>query len=118
MGRIILFGIVIALALIVYALVDCARTPRHSVPPGAPKGVWIALILFVPVIGAVAWLFVSRSKGIASGGIRRKPRGPIAPDDDPEFLADLDWQARKAHHERMKAERERAAQEDDDAPAS
>ena len=101
--------IVLGVALIVFALIDCIRTPRHAVPPGPPKEVWVLLIIAVPVIGAIAWLIVSRSKGIASGGARRT--GPVAPDDDPEFLADLDWQARKAYHERMKAERE--AQGDD-----
>lgn len=107
--------LVLPLAFIIFALVDCIRTPRHHIPPGPPKGVWVVLIVFVPVIGAIAWLVISRSRGISSGGIRRKPKGPTAPDDDPQFLADLDWQARKAYHERMKKERERKAQEDGDA---
>ena len=107
--------IVLLLALIVFALVDCIRTPRHLMPPGLPRGVWVVLIILVPVIGAVAWLVISRFPGIASGGLPRRPKGPTAPDDDLQFLADLDWRARKAHHERMKAERERKEAEEGDA---
>ncbi|MDN5558307.1 MAG: PLD nuclease N-terminal domain-containing protein [Ruaniaceae bacterium] len=107
--------IVLLLALIIFALVDCIRTPKYEMPPGLPRGAWIALIILVPVVGAAAWLLVSRFRGIAPGGALRRPKGPTAPDDDPQFLADLDWQARKAHHERMKAEKERKAAEESDA---
>ncbi|HZK05017.1 MAG TPA: PLDc N-terminal domain-containing protein [Actinomycetaceae bacterium] len=106
--------VVLAVALWIYGLIDCAQTPEDRMPPGLAKPVWLLIILLVPGVGAVAWLVV---KGIAAastdgpgqGPVRRKKRGPIAPDDDAEFLANLDWQARKAHHERLRREKEAKA---------
>lgn len=106
---------IIPVALMIYALADCAITPRWRVPSGLPKGLWIVLIL-VPVIGPIAWLVTSRLAGNprTDPGIRaprmRRAR-PVAPDDNEAFLADLDWQARKAHYERLKREREAAERE-------
>jgi len=107
--------VVLGIALIVYAFIDCFRTPANQVPPGLPKGVWLLVIALVPVLGAIAWLVVSRlpAQGNARG---RRPR-PVAPDDAPEFLANLDWQARKAHYERLRREREQRQAEDGDGPA-
>ncbi|OKL53945.1 hypothetical protein BSZ39_06775 [Bowdeniella nasicola] len=111
--------IILVVALMIYALVDCAMTPRERVPRGLPKGLWLVLII-LPVIGPLAWLFMSRLAGAAPyqsgrspfnrpGGspFGRKPK-PMAPDDDESFLADLDWQARKAHYERQRKEKEAA----------
>ena len=79
-----------------------------------PKLVWLLVILVIPVLGAVAWLVFGRPAitggdgGSGGGGLRgRIPRpeprgpsgyaaGPIAPDDDPDFLRKLDDQRRKA----------------------
>lgn len=100
--------IVLAVALWIYGLIDCAQTPQHKMPPGLSKPVWLLIILLVPGVGALAWLVV---KGIAvSGGATavRRTKRPMAPDDDAEFLANLDWKARKAHHERLKREKEQA----------
>lgn len=110
----------------IYALADCALTPRWRVPSGLPKGLWIVLIL-VPVIGPIAWLVTSRLAGNprGDGGLgraRMRRAKPVAPDDNDAFLADLDWQARKAHYERLKREREAAEREarkrelDEDGP--
>ncbi len=117
---------ILAVAVWIYALIDLAQTPEDEVPQGLPKAMWLILIIFVPVIGAIAWLVVkwvansgratrpSRGPsggigGIGSGSLpyrRPKRKGPMAPDDDPEFLANLDWQARKAHYERQKREKQ------------
>lgn len=99
----------------IYALADCAITPRWRVPSGLPKGLWIVLIL-VPVIGPIAWLLTSRLAGSARTdpafrAPRKRRARPVAPDDNEAFLADLDWQARKAHYERLKREREAAERE-------
>lgn len=95
---------VIPLAIMVYALVDCVRTPESQAPSGVPKAGWILVIVVVPVLGAVGWLVVSRIPGINLPRASRpkRPRGPVAPDDDPQFLANLDWQARKAYYEQQR----------------
>ncbi len=101
-------AIILAVALWVYGLIDCAQTPEEKMPPGLPKPVWMLIILLVPGLGALAWLVVKLLAQSQGGSATRKRKGPTAPDDDPEFLAKLDWQARKAHYERQKRQREAA----------
>ena len=98
------------LGLYVYALIDLATSPSDEVR-SLPRLVWLLVILVIPVLGAVAWLVLGRpvsAPGNGGGGLRsRLPRpeprgpsgyaaGPIAPDDDPEFLRKLDDERRKA----------------------
>ncbi|MGC5615247.1 PLD nuclease N-terminal domain-containing protein [Georgenia sp. Z1491] len=111
--------IVIAVGVIVFALIDCARSDDERMPARIPKGVWIVLILLLPVIGAVAWLVLSRTLARATGGPdrtggtgsfgagpTRQPRRPVAPDDDPEFLARLEADRRRAERERRQRARD------------
>lgn len=117
----ILFLVVLAVWL--YCLLDVVSSDRDRVR-GLPKGAWIAIVLLTFEIGAVAWLVFGRPRGpepgrtprlgssrrtswperpgripSAEGGAFRRP-GPLAPDDDPEFLARLDRQA-AADHEKL-----------------
>ncbi|GAA4677605.1 PLDc N-terminal domain-containing protein [Frondihabitans cladoniiphilus] len=73
-------AIVAAVALFVYALVDClsADRPRFRV---LNKPFWVVVIIVLPVIGAVLWLTMGRRWGRAVE--RARYRGP---DDDPAFL--------------------------------
>jgi len=107
-------------ALWIYGLIDCARTPRASMPGRLPKWVWMLLAL-VPVLGSLLWLGLSwwakhpeGLSGTLSLGRRSGPQAsepaPVAPDDDPEFLAKLDARNRFAEWERRK-ERERRGEE-------
>lgn len=107
-------------ALWIYGLIDCARTPRVSMPGRLPKWVWMLLAL-VPVLGSLLWLGLSwwakhpeGLSGTLSLGRRSGPQAsepaPVAPDDDPEFLAKLDARNRFAEWERRK-ERERRGEE-------
>ena len=103
--------IVLVLALTIYSLLDCARTPEESMPARMPKLLWIVIIVMVTVIGPIAWIIVSRVKAAEErGGVveptvwsskegtqfRRpeRPR-PVAPDDDPEFLRSLERDIRR-----------------------
>jgi hypothetical protein len=94
MLRIVLvYGLPILLAI--YALVDCIQTDESQIR-GLPKIAWILLIVFVGVIGPVAWLIAGRAKTDGSRltlpGSRdpsSRPPRTIAPDDDPEFLGRL-----------------------------
>jgi len=82
---VIAFLVVIGVAL--YALIDCARTPRGEVET-LPKPLWLLVIVMIPLIGGLLWILAGRSDG---GPVRpgRRPR-LIAPDDDPDFLRSLD----------------------------
>ena len=98
--------IVLAIALVLYSLLDCARTPEEGLPARIPKFVWIILIILFPTVGAIAWIITSRVKAAEErGGVVEptvwssregttfqrpaRPR-PVAPDEDPEFLRSLE----------------------------
>ena len=119
--------LILLVALVVYALVDCVRYDRTQMPGGLPKALWVTLIVVFPAAGALAWLVVSRVNTQAQ---RAAPRGPahpsgygpgvpprrpvtrpVAPDDDPEFLASLN---RRAEQERREAEAEQGEQDTED----
>ncbi len=56
----------------------------------------VFLALFAAVVYAAFWLIERRSKGGGDdGGVRPIPRGPLGPDDDEDFLRELD---RKKRH--------------------
>jgi hypothetical protein len=104
MVRALFFLVIIGLA--VYALADIATSDDRA-RRGIPRGAWL-LIALLPVVGAVAWILSSRAaraEGGPGGGARPAtgggPRrsGPLAPDDDPEFL----W---RLEQERIRRERE------------
>lgn len=75
--------ILIGLALAVYALVDCIQTPEEDVR-GIPKIFWIILIVIGTFVGPIAWLIAGKERRLP--GRRQGPRGPLGPDDDPDFL--------------------------------
>jgi hypothetical protein len=84
MTRVFIIVIAIAIALMVFSLVDAIVIDRFRVR-GVPKGLWIFLILVLPVVGPILWLTVGRGKKNGPGS----RRGPIAPDDDIDFLRGL-----------------------------
>jgi hypothetical protein len=81
MPRFVLYVLIIGLS--VYALVDCLQTPN---PKALPKLVWVAIIVFIPVIGPLLWILFGRTNGRGWG---RGDDDVFAPDDDPSFLRDL-----------------------------
>ena len=90
MGRYLPF--LISLGLSIYALFSCIQTRDKDVPY-LPKLVWIVLIVFVPFVGPITWVLMSRSQRIRNEQPvpRAEPSArPVAPDDDPDFLASLD----------------------------
>jgi hypothetical protein len=117
---------IVAVGVIVYALIECLMTPKHQVR-AFPKAAWVLVILLVPLIGALLWLFLgrvrSRRNGGSPGGRPAAPRRPSSPDDDAAFLRQLDvqrqQQARKAELDRREAElkaREHQAGEKSEKP--
>ena len=84
MTRLFIIGIALAIALTIFALVDVIFIDRFRVR-GIPKGLWIVVIIFIPVVGPILWLTVGR------GPKGKGPRRTIAPDDDPDFLRGLNF---------------------------
>ncbi|MFF7586873.1 PLD nuclease N-terminal domain-containing protein [Kitasatospora purpeofusca] len=97
MLRILTF--VLPLALWVWAFIDCLTTPEDEVKH-LPKVVWVIIVLLFPLVGSIAWLVAGKQRGAlrtapAGGGAddpahaTRRDGRPLAPDDNPEFLASL-----------------------------
>jgi hypothetical protein len=88
--------VLIEIGLLVFCLIQAIQTPSDEVR-NLPKGLWILLIIFLPLIGSIAWLVAGRpntrrhSRWAAGNGFpeTQRPARPTAPDDDPEFLAQL-----------------------------
>lgn len=93
MGRAILIigAAALAVGVIVYSLIECARTDSADMR-GLRKGGWIAVIVLLPLLGALLWLFLGRPKGTAGSTGPVRGRGP---DDDPQFLRNLEERRRQ-----------------------
>lgn len=79
----------LALALTVFAVVDCIQTDDTGVR-NLPKLLWVFLILLFPLVGAVAWFVAGRPRRPRpTGGRGHRPPPPRGPDDDPDFLRRL-----------------------------
>lgn len=106
MPRILVGAIVLLTAITLYGVFDCLLRDREHIRI-MPKWAWALVILFVPVFGVVLWYVFGRSSF--------KPRqasGPVAPDDDPEFLRriadDVEAEKRRRQHRAEAEERARA----------
>lgn len=113
MVRVALF--ILGLAVTIFAVADIAlskpeRFPSGQFPGGIPKAFWLFIsLLFFPV-GAIAWLVISRVQLADESGVSlpqffkrnsRPAAGPVAPDDDPEFLWKLEKEIYQQRKERQ-----------------
>ncbi len=87
---------IIAIALFVYCLIDCAQAEDSRVR-NLPRWAWIVLIVVFPIVGALAWLVAGRPDGFGAG----RGSAPKGPDDDPEFLMNLE--AESQHRRRLQS---------------
>jgi hypothetical protein len=90
------------LALLVIALIDCLSTEESAIR-ALPRVAWVFIILLFSPIGAIAWFVAGRPARpvrLSNGQVWRpgagfpeneRPQrpGPLAPDDDPAFLKRL-----------------------------
>ena len=102
--------LLLTVGVTIYALVDCWRSTDDEVR-GLPRSAWVIVIVLLWLIGPVAYLVFGRSR--ATVGAVGRPR-VVAPDDDPEFLRQLDTQQRKAAAEqrRQREQQERRERKD------
>jgi len=99
---------VVPFALALYALIDLSRSEPAEYADLTRWG-WIAVIVLFPVVGPLAWILISRARRGGPGTLRSprapsspgsRPRptrrpGPLAPDDDPDFLWRLEQERRR-----------------------
>lgn len=96
--------VLIAIILVVYCLIDLAQTPSEDVR-SVSRPVWVVVILLVPFVGPICWLVAGRPNARevhGPGPFGRAPARPVAPDDDPEFLARLKQHRLNAEDERLR----------------
>lgn len=78
-------GIVLAVAVIVYAIADIASIDRRRVRV-FPKVFWAMLTIVLPVIGAMLWFTIGKAARPQAGS----GQSVAAPENDPNFLKKLD----------------------------
>ena len=97
-----LFAVAV-LALWAYCIFDVISTDE-SLMRNMPKVLWLVVVILLPTVGSVAWLLLGRPLGAGlrpgdtSSYSRPRPRPSprsVAPDDDPQFLARLDEEAKR-----------------------
>lgn len=91
---------VAVLAIFVYGLVDVIRTDRH-LTRGISKPAWIVVMVVLPVVGAALWFIIGRPRG--GSPTAQTSSHTTAPDDDPDFLRNLEIRRRnQAEADRLK----------------
>ncbi|GAB3416960.1 PLD nuclease N-terminal domain-containing protein [Flindersiella endophytica] len=114
---------IITIALAIFCLIDLGMTRAGEEVRILPKWAWVFIILFFPILGPIAWLFAGRPKNDAPPRpLPHTSTPPLAPDDDPAFLADLERKQQASERERLQkwqAELERRERElgTDDTPS-
>jgi hypothetical protein len=116
-GRFLLYAV--GFVVVLYAFIDVVLSRGDDVR-SLPKALWAVVVLVLPIFGAVAWFVWGRPRPLGDGSVAPgRGRGPLAPDDDPAFLRQIDdvtWS------EKMRKRREKrdggAAPGGDTTPAS
>jgi hypothetical protein len=103
MGRVYVLIFLLGLVLAVFALISCLSAEDGEVR-ALPRWAWVVIILFFPLLGSIAYFAAGRpvKPGTRAGTWRpggfpeaARPKRPLAPDDDPEFLRQLDARTKK-----------------------
>lgn len=109
MVRWLVIGGFALIALTVFALVDLFVTQAHRVRAFA-KPVWIALIVALPLVGPVLWLFVGKNR-------QRRSTAPMFADDDPSFLTTVDRESAEERIRRLEDELRKLDEEGGEFPS-
>jgi hypothetical protein len=79
-------GFIVVLAIWIYALLDLIQTDDTLVR-NLPKLAWLLLVIFVPLVGSIAWIIAGRPlyAGWVPGGSHSRPAARLAPEDRPDW---------------------------------
>lgn len=80
---------VVALALLIFSLVDCISIYESRIKV-LNKISWVLIIILLPLLGPILWLAVGKDRSGNNPTVRSRDSRPMAPDDDPEFLRRAD----------------------------
>lgn len=108
----------IVILLMIFAVVDIAVLERSRVR-FLPKLAWIVLVVVLPIAGPVIWFIVGRGRpgennSVAPPSGSAGRLGPVAPDDDPDFLGRLHRE--QEQEERIRELEKRLNELGDDSP--
>jgi hypothetical protein len=95
MVRLWLVVVVAAVAFTVFAVIDCATMPRQRVR-SLRKGIWVVLVVVLPVLGGVLWFLLGRAPAVGRSGGDGGGGGYRGPEDDPDFLGGRTVRAERA----------------------
>src|SRR5699024_111648 len=124
MPRLLIPLIIVSLGVMIYALIEAFSTPSDRTRI-MPKGIWIVVIILIPLVGGVLWLLFGNENAYLASTVQgcKKTSGPTRPtnpDDDEEFLHYSDIQTAKQRRaeeldkrERELRRREQGIDEDD-----
>lgn len=101
MGRGIILGIVVVVVLTVFAIVDCAMTDARRAKV-LQKPIWLVVILLLPVIGPLLWIFLGKS----SSNSTERLVPPEHPDNVSDRASSHDARIRELEEEMRKLDEE------------
>ena len=91
---------IVILVVFVYGLVDLIRTDAR-LTRGISKTAWVFVQVLLPLVGAVLWFLIGRPRATDAAPVAYSH--PVAPDDDPDFLRNLEIRHRnQAETDRLK----------------
>jgi Phospholipase_D-nuclease N-terminal len=103
MGRLLPLLALLDLALLVVALIDCLSTEGEI--RALPRIAWVFIILLFPPVGPIAWFVAGRPARVAVPSdplFASPPHRVLAPDDDPDFLRQVDTRKRDEEEEMLR----------------
>lgn len=110
MARVYLLLFALEIVLAVLALISCLSAEDGELR-ALPRIAWVILIVLFPLVGAIVYFAAGRPLPVEHGpGVWRaagtlaetaRPR-TLAPDDDPEFLRQLDKQGKREDEDMLK----------------
>ncbi|TNH30620.1 PLDc_N domain-containing protein [Micromonospora orduensis] len=118
MARLYVLLFLVQIVLAVCALISCLSAEEGQIR-ALPRIAWVLIILFFPLVGSIAWFVAGREPGArgtrpAGGGPVERPRRPLAPDDDPEFLRSVQERAQQQDQELFRRWEEDLRRREDD----
>lgn len=117
MARLYVLLFLVQIVLAVCALISCLSAEEGTIR-ALPRIAWVLIILFFPLVGSIAWFVAGREPGARAsgpaGGTVERPRRPLAPDDDPEFLRSVQERAKQQDQELFRRWEEDLRRREDD----
>jgi hypothetical protein len=104
-ARVLLIGSFVLAAIMIYAIVDVAITPKSRVRK-IPKPVWFVVIVLFPLVGAVLWFLTGKTRRNATPQLppkdvvdRASTTGPFSTESVDDRIARLEEELKRLDDE-------------------